>query len=233
MFRRSNVRFEAKHCTMTMLKEHVCQAVEDEIQNETKDYEVTDEEYIEIASRLWERFYSCCEQYHLKASQPSGLVILEPIDAVCVVKKSTFTLLRPCETLEHLMLSGEDVDMNMVIPMHFPEKERLGEDLINLVTIISQIEKWLPEEVKIDLDKKMYQLEMPNVLISNLANEILNGEPEREILPRNFLVVLRQKLQTISDLRTAISLLLDTLRMDNGNPQAMQAHGSRFYIRSN
>lgn len=226
MFRRSNVRFDAKHCNMLMLKEHVCQAVEDELQNEVKDFEVTDEEYLEISTRLWERFYSCCEQYHMKACQPTGLVILEPIDAICVVKKNTFSLLRPCETLEHLMLAGDDVEIANVVPIHFPGNERVGEDLINLVAILAQLEKWLPEDVKLDLDKKLYQLEMPNILISKLTDEILAGDPDKDILPRNFLVVIRQKLQTISDLRTPMALLLDSLRMDNGSPEAMQTHSS-------
>lgn len=224
MFRRSNVRFEGKHCTMTLLKEHVCQAIEDEIQNEVKDFDVSDDDYLEISTRLWERFYSCCEQYHMKASQPSGLVILEPLDAVCVVKKNAFSLLRPCETIEHIMLAGEDVDVDIVVPMHFGDNEKQGRDLVNLVCILSQIEKWLPEDIKIDMDRKLYQLEMPNVLIEKLTEDILAGDTEKELLPRNFLVCIRQKIQNIRDLRMAMSMLLECLRMDNGNPETMQTN---------
>uniref|UniRef100_A0A1I8PEF6 Nuclear pore complex protein Nup160 homolog n=1 Tax=Stomoxys calcitrans TaxID=35570 RepID=A0A1I8PEF6_STOCA len=224
MFRRSNVRFEGKHCTMTLLKEHVCQAIEDEIQNEVKDFDVSDDDYLEISTRMWERFYSCCEQYHMKASQPSGLVILEPLDAVCVVKKNSFSLLRPCETIEHIMLAGEDVEIDFVVPLHFGDAEKQGRDMINLVAILSQIEKWLPEDVKIDMDRKLYQLEMPNVLIEKLAEDLLAGDTEKELLPRNFLVCIRQKIQNIKDLRMAISMLLDCLRMENGNPETTQSN---------
>ena len=236
MFRRSNVRFEGKHCTMNLLKEHVCQAIEDELQNEVKDFDVSDDDYLEISTRLWERFYSCCEQYHMKASQPSGLLILEPLDGVCVVKKNTFSLLRPCETIEHLMLAGEDVEENIVVSLYFPDNERQGRDLVNLVEILAQIEKWLPEDIKIDLDRKLYQLEMPNVLIEKLTDDLLAGDTEKELLPPNFLVAIRQKLQSIKNLREAISMLLDILRMDNGFPETMHTnftnlnHNTRMFM---
>lgn len=100
MFKRSNVLFDV-NLPLTVLKDRVCQAVESEIQNEVIDYEISDDEYIDIATRYWERFYSCCEQYHLKSCQPIGLVLLEAMDAICVVKKNAFSLLRPCEILEH------------------------------------------------------------------------------------------------------------------------------------
>ncbi|XP_055842239.1 nuclear pore complex protein Nup160 homolog [Episyrphus balteatus] len=234
MFRRSSVRFDSK-LSIIALKEQVCQAVEDEIQNEVKDFDISDDEYLEISTRLWERFYSCCEQYHIKACQPIGLLILDPIDALCIVKKNTFSMLRPCETLEHLMVSGDSVEMDNVIAVHFAGNEQVGEDLVNLVAMLAQIEQWLPEDVKMDLDKKLYQLEMPNVLMGKLVDEILAGDQDREILPNNFIVTIRQKIQAISDLRTPMAMLLDNLRMDNGSPESMQTHSgltqsSRFLL---
>ncbi|XP_014087607.2 nuclear pore complex protein Nup160 homolog [Bactrocera oleae] len=224
MFRRTNLRFESKHCTLPILKDQVCQAVEDEIQNEVKEFDVTDEDYLEIATRQWERFYSCCEQYHLKSCQPCGLFVLESIDGVCLVKKNNFSLLRPCDTLEHLMLAGEDLDTSTIVSTYFADNERVGEDLVTLVSIIAQLERWLPDEIKSDVDKRLYRLEMPNVFIAKLSDEILAGDPDREILPSSFLVWIRQKLQSINDMRMAMMLLLDSLRMDNGNPAGMQTN---------
>ncbi|XP_067639989.1 nuclear pore complex protein Nup160 homolog [Eurosta solidaginis] len=227
MFHRTNLRLESKHCTLPLLKDQVCQAVEDEIQNEVKEFDVTDDDYLEIATRQWERFYSCCEQYHLKSCQPSGLFILEPIDGLCLVKKNTFSLLRPCETLEHIMLVGEEVDINTVVSTYFAGNERVGEDLVILVSIVAQFERWLPDELKLDIDKRLYRLEMPNVFIAKLADDILAGDPDRELLPSTFLVWIRQKLQAINDMRMAMTLLLDSLRMDNGNPAGMQTNLGR------
>lgn len=224
MFRRTNLRFETKHCTLPVLKDQVCEAVEDEIQNEVKEFDVTDEDYLEIATRQWERFYSCCEQYHLKFCQPCGLFVLESIDGVCLVKKNKFSLLRPCDTLEHLMLVDEDLHTSTIISTYFADNERVGEDLVTLVSIVAQLERWLSDEIKLDVDKRLYRLEMPNVFIAKLSDEILAGDPDREILPSTFLVWIRQKLQSINDMRMAMTLLLDSLRMDNGNPAGMQTN---------
>ncbi|XP_055383036.1 nuclear pore complex protein Nup160 homolog [Condylostylus longicornis] len=223
MFRRSNNLFDP-NISMHILKDRVCQAVEAEIQNEIKEYEIADDEYVEIATRFWEKFYSCCEQYHMKASQPIGLVLLASIDVVCVVKKNTFSLLRPCETLEHLMIVGENIELSNFVFTHFDGNKRAGEDLINLVKILSQIEQWLPEDVKLDFDKKLQQLEMPDVVIADLVNEILSAGNCKEIFPRNFLINLRQQLQSVSDICSAMLTLLNSLRMDYGNPEAMQTH---------
>ncbi|XP_017480292.1 PREDICTED: nuclear pore complex protein Nup160 homolog isoform X3 [Rhagoletis zephyria] len=224
MFRRTNLRFESKHCTLPILKDQVCQAVEDEIQNEVKEFDVTDEDYLEIATRQWERFYSCCEQYHLKSCQPCGFFLLEPIDGLCVVKKNTFSLLRPCETLEHFMLVSDDLDVNTAVSTYFAGNERVGEDLVILVSIVAQLERWLPDETKGEIDKRLYRLEMPNVFIAKLSDEILAGDPDRELFPSTFLVWIRQKIQSINDMGMAMTLLLESLRMDNGNPAGMQTN---------
>ncbi|KAI9577009.1 hypothetical protein GQX74_013603 [Glossina fuscipes] len=204
---------------MNLLKKHVCQAVEDELQNEVKDIDATDDDYLEASTRLWERFYSCCEQYHVKTSHPSGLFILAALDGICIIKKNSFSLLRPCDTLEHLLLAGDHVEANAVIYQHFAENEILGNDLLALVNLLTQIEKWLPEDVKIDFDRKLYQLEKSNVLIEKFVGEFLADDTDKGLLSNNFL-----KLVSISDIRNAISLLFDILRMDNGNPEFMQTH---------
>lgn len=221
MFRRNNVILDDE-MTFRNLKERVCQAIEAEIQNEIKDYDITDDEYLEISARLWERFYTSCEQYHLKATTPVGLVILESVDVVCVVKKTTFSLLRPCEILEHLILIGEDVDSDTIVNNYYSENQAEGEDLINLVGILALLEKWLPDEIKIEFDKKLHQLEMPAVLISSLVDEITSSDRDREILPRNFMMILNQKLQSISNLIAPMQTLLNDLQIDKGDPETVQ-----------
>lgn len=221
MFRRNNVILD-DDMTFRNLKERVCQAIEIEIQNEIKDYDITDDEYLEISARLWERFYTSCEQYHLKATTPVGLVILETVDVVCVVKKTTFSLLRPCEILEHLILIGEDVDTDTIVNNYYSENQTGGEDLINLVGIIALIEKWLPDEVKIEFDKKLHQLEMPAILVSGLVDEITSTDRDREIFPRNFMMILNQKLQSISNLLAPMEALLNDLQIDKGDPESVQ-----------
>lgn len=240
---------------MVVLKDRVCYAVEQEVQNELKDYDVTDELYIETSFKFWERFYSCCEQYHIKSSQPIGLVALEPIGAVAIVKKNAYSLLRPCELLEHLMLVGENVEMHHLSELSMDEEVKIGdlEDLVKLVSVLSTIEQELSDEDKIEIDTKLYELNIPNVIVSELVSDIVSRDNEDnvstkhharrlvniylnrflfqfQILPRDFLVNINQEIKLISQLPAAMVLLLKMLRMHDGQPAAVQTYTRKDYI---
>lgn len=230
---------------MTVLKDRVCYAVEQEVQNELKDYDVTDELYIETSFKFWERFYSCCEQYHIKASQPIGLVALESIGGVAIVKKNAYSLLRPCELLEHLMLVGENVEMHHLSELSMDNEVKIGdlEDLVKLVSVLSIIEQELSDEDKIDIDTKLYELKIPNVIVAELVSVVISRDNEDnvscgaiakvrtqrscvlvhfQILPRDFLVNINQEIKLISQLPAAMRMLLTMLRMHDGHPPAVQ-----------
>lgn len=187
MFRRSNVVFDM-NLPLHILKDRVCQAVENEIQNEIKDFEITDDEYVDICTRFWEKFYSCCEQYHLKACQPIGIVLLGSIDAICIVKKNFFTILRPCESLEHLMITStdENIELKNFIITQFGINEKISEDLGRLIIILSQMEQNINDEIKLEIDKKLYQLEMPDIIISELISDTNSLEQNREVRKNKF-----------------------------------------------
>lgn len=167
MFRRSNVLSDP-NVSLTALKDRVCYAVEQEVQSELEDFDVTDDLYIETSFKAWERFYSCCEQYHIKATQPIGLVNLDSIGAVAVIKKNTFSLLRPCELLEHLMLLGENIEC--ISDLAFDE-EVSSEDLVKLIATLSALEQNISDESKAEIDTKLYELNTPNELISQLLSD--------------------------------------------------------------
>lgn len=215
MFCRSNFRFEEQHCSMNTLRDHVCQAIEDELQNEINTYDVSDEEYLEICTRLWERFYSACEQYHMKASQPIGLLVLENLNAVCIIKKTTFSMLRPCEELEHFMLVGENEDLNSLEQFQFVPQEDLNSDVISLMGLLAKLEKWLPDDIKIDFDRKLYQLEQPNTLIEKIVNEWFLKSECHQHLPKNMSNIIQRQLQRVKDLPKVVSLLLTVLYNHN------------------
>lgn len=169
MFRRSNILSDP-NASLAALKDRICYAVEQEVQNELNDFEVTDELYIETSFKAWERFYSCCEQYHIKSTQPIGLVNLEPIGAVTVIKKSAYSLLRPCELLEHLMLVGESdeyIHLNDLIL----DDDISSEDLIKLVVVLAMLEQNISDEFKAEIDMKLYELNTPNDLVSKIFSE--------------------------------------------------------------
>ena len=173
MFRRSNILTDT-NLSITMLKDRVCQAVETEIQNEINDFDITDEECIDISSKFWERFYSCCEQYHVKSCQPLGLVNFSSVGAICIVKKSAFSLLRPCDSLEHLMLAGGNAEIDNVLSTSLATNLQSSEDLIKLVSILAMLEHCVPDEIKRDIQNKLYQLQMPDEIVAELVTDLLS-----------------------------------------------------------
>ncbi|XP_034098681.1 nuclear pore complex protein Nup160 homolog [Drosophila albomicans] len=229
MFRRVNLQFDIKQLTTAMLKEQVCQAVEDEIQCELKDFVVSDEEYLEIAARLWDRFYSCCEQYHVKFSEPIGLAVLGAMDAVCVVRRQSFALLRPCEMLEHLMLP-EDLTGNVVdfVASYCDNDLPAATSFVKLMTVITQLEKVLTEDIKIELDKKLYQRD--DNAINSLLLQITSGDEELNnynavIIPRGSIDQVLLKLRSITNLDAAINMLLDLLAIVDQDAYPDPANG--------
>lgn len=162
MFRRTTSQSDP-NIGLTALKDRVCYAVEQDVQCELKDFDVTDDLYIETSFKAWERFISCCEQYHIKATQPIGLVNLDSIGAVAVIKKNAFSLLRPCELLEHLMLLGKNIECI--------EDLAIDKDLVELIATLSTLEQNISDESKAEIDTKLYELNTPNELISQLLSD--------------------------------------------------------------
>lgn len=227
MFHRSSNISDPK-ATLSALKDRVCYAVEQEIRNELKDFEVTDELYIETSYKHWERFYSCCEQYHIKSTQPVGLLLLDNVGAVMVIKKNTYSLLRPCELLEHLMLVGgsvEAIDSNS-----YSEDDDLKncnlEDLETLVSILSSIELGLSEEEKIEIDTKLYNLNLPNAIISELVSAF-SSDSYDQIFPRELLQKIHKDIKLIANLPSAVVSLLKIIRLDENDPAEPMTYDSK------
>ncbi|KAH8403080.1 hypothetical protein KR222_004297, partial [Zaprionus bogoriensis] len=236
MFRRINMQFDVKQLSMSMLKEQVCQAVEDEIQDRLKDFVVTDDEYLEIAAQLWDRFYFCCEQYDMKFSEPIGVSALGALDAVCVVRRQSFALLRPCEILEHLLLAEEHtIEVTDFVASHCQNNRSAALCFVELMKVIRQLEKSLSEDIKLDIDKKLYQRNaaVVNRLLEHVTAEAENDNGSEGIgLSPACVQHIQQKLQSLGDLDTAINMLLDILAIvDQDAPQdaaAASAKSTRF-----
>lgn len=169
MFRRSNILSDP-YVTIGVLKDRVCYAIETEVQTALKDYDVTDELYLETSFKAWERFYSCCEQYHITSTQPIGLVNLGSIDAVAVIKKNAYSLLRPCELLEHMMLAGDNVNYQQLRTLAWDDDVSI-DDLIRLIGILGVIERNVSDEYKAEIDTKLYELHAPNEIIAHMMTE--------------------------------------------------------------
>lgn len=209
MFSRST-NFSDVFTPMHILKDRVCQAIDSEIQNEMKIHDLSEDEYIEIAINNWEKFYSCCEQYHVAAHQPIGLFVLDSFDAVCVIKNSLMSFLRPCDAIENMLLSG-------LYPDDFTIEPRLKEDLASLVKIVYYLENNLSIDVKIEISNNLFKLKMPNDIIMELISEMSNDDDSDVSIPRELIKEIAERLKRIRDVQSVMTILLNLLRLDRNN----------------
>lgn len=157
-----------------VLKERVCMAVEVEMQSEVIDYVMMDEDYLEIANRCWSKFYSCVVQYHANGTRPVGLLLLPSVYGVVLLKKSSFSLLRPMEALEHLLLCNDksNVSRFKTTPV-LSQDEDTCQDLIILMSALVMLGEQLLEEVKTEIEKELYHLRSPDIIIEDLLSKIM------------------------------------------------------------
>lgn len=165
MFSRSN-NFSDKYAPLHVLQAHVCKAVKAEILNEIRTYDVSEDEHNDISTKYWEKYYSCCEQYHLAANQPIGIIVMPVIDAACLVKKNVLSFLRPCDILEN------DVSSSSCSLLAIPENSRLTSDLDKLLGILAELDMQLPEEIKLKFDKTLFCQQLPNVMIEQMISSL-------------------------------------------------------------
>lgn len=208
MFSRST-NYSDAFTPLHILKERVCQAIDAEIQNEMKMHDLSEDEYIEIAINNWEKFYTCCEQYHIAAHQPVGLFVLDSLDAVCVIKTSLMSFLRPCDIIENMLLSG-------LCPENFTNDRQLRDDLACLIKTLYYLENNLSIEVKIDISNNLFKLKMPNIIIADLISQLRDEEKET-IIPRDLVKEIGRRLKSINNIQSTMSVLLNLLRLDRNN----------------
>ena len=65
--------------------------------------------------RCWSQFYSCCVQYHNTGLRPLGILLLPYVSGAILLKKSTYSFLRPLDLLEYLYLCPKYVEREHVI----------------------------------------------------------------------------------------------------------------------
>lgn len=203
-----------------VLKERVCVAVEAEIQSEVQDYELSDDDYLEVANRCWSRFYSCCVQYHQAGTRPIGLILLDQ-SGVVLIKKQQFSLLRPMDSLEHLLLVGPD----QCVPQQFSTTPVLSEepdacaDLLRVMSVLVSLENQLPDEVKTAFERELYQLKIPDQTVADITRELMSGDDK--VLDQQFMWTLCKKLEYVKDIYPAMLMLIQALTLDVGQPKQM------------
>lgn len=230
--------------SVQVLRDRVCTAIDLEVAADVAGFEaaqvqpLSDEDVLEVSHTQWERFYAGVEQYHVKMRQPIGVFGLRSVGGVCVVRKRSVSLLRPCELLEHLMMQengGSGINGNdaidamdcgggagdayesadvRVVRSILSVDIAAAADLVRLVRILATLEGQLGDHVKRDVHERLYQLHMPNVVVGELLANDDAADADEAIFTRDFVQALQNEVRSIGDLRAAMHMLLETLRMD-------------------
>lgn len=132
---------------MDRLREEVCAAVEAEIQSQVTEFEISAEDYISLSHSAWSRFYSCALQYHQTGQRPMGLVCDSTSGLIVVIKKDSFSFVRPVDALEHLVLTG-GMDVGAGDLFHdtpvLCDDPALAQDVISLMRAIAFVDNVIP-----------------------------------------------------------------------------------------
>ena len=205
--------------TVAKLREEVCSAVEVEIHNQVTEFEITDEEHIEISHAAWARFYSCAIQYHEAGMKPMGLVVDGDSGLFAVVKRSGHSFIRPIDPLEQLVLT-QGIGING--PELFHETPLLGDDpslahdVVNLIRAITMVSGLVTPSLADEFRSGLQKLISPDQVARDIANCILSSDSEDVQTFADIQQELNTSLSQVQDLAKSLEVLLVSLELDGG-----------------
>ncbi|XP_017773941.1 PREDICTED: nuclear pore complex protein Nup160 homolog [Nicrophorus vespilloides] len=205
IYKRSIVSSDV-NLSATVLKQRVCMAVENEIQTELQNCEITDEDYLEAANWCWSSFYSCCVQYHVAGLKPLGILLLPSVCGAVLLKKSNFSFLRPLDLIEHMTLCNEYVSIDSIYEHPQINSREECNDLTILTRILMTFEAQTGDDFRISIENDLAQGMQPCEALEELQNELSKDEKIVE--------TIRHQLYDCTDLYLAIHKMLELLRMD-------------------
>lgn len=202
--------------SMPQLRQEVCAAVENEIQSQVSEYEIDDEEYLNVARQAWSRFYHCAIQYHQTGQRPMGLLCCSHSGLVCIIKKCSMSFIRPVDTLEHLVLSDDGVvspDIFHDTPI-LCEDVALAQDVLHLMKAVFLVDSLMSPEMLDDFSHSLGRLASPDQVARKIVKIVLTEQEENSEM--NLSQELSKRLQQVCDVTKALEVLLFSLELDSG-----------------
>ncbi|XP_063240290.1 nuclear pore complex protein Nup160 homolog [Bacillus rossius redtenbacheri] len=197
------------------LEARVCRAMEEAARERAAGRDLAEDERLGLARACWAQLCSSCVSFHRKATRALGLVPAAPADAVLIVKQAQFSLVRPMDALEHLMLAR----LERCSPEHFASRPVLGDSppatcaaLVRLMGAVQELAAAAPEALASVL-RGLDELRPPaSVAEEALAGGVLGGIPQS---------VLRglETLAASTDVAAAVRALVGALACDLGEPR--------------
>ncbi|XP_046999386.1 nuclear pore complex protein Nup160 homolog [Schistocerca americana] len=210
IFRRSTVT-ASYSLSLRRLKQIVILAIEAEIDKDPLNKELNDIDKLDLVYQTWLRFYSCCVQLYEAHTRPLGLLPLHS-SGIVLVKKQEYSLLRPMETLEYMLLAGSELIAKQTFHLLPPERKQYDvmQDLILLMSVLIALEERLPEDMKEHFMEQMQQQKSPDQVAEAMLHELT---AERAVYDNDFLINIGKKLNGIKNLYSTLVLLIDTLTL--------------------
>ncbi|BFZ03943.1 hypothetical protein BsWGS_06979 [Bradybaena similaris] len=220
---------------MASLKEEVSNAVDSEIRNialEDELPEVSEDNFVQLQHEQWEKFYSGCCQYKQVRDKAKGLTADPVTGLFCIIKKSTFSVLRPCDKTEELYLSptirlpvsfieragfiGEDVS-----PVQFADDVRLVCDAVQFIN------SRIPPDVACMFLSCLQSLQPPEELVEKLQDMIRTDQEATDMLVRR----ARQMTGLVPTMEALFSMLefRDLTAGQMEEPEAGHQHYSNLF----
>jgi len=196
------------------LRGEVIIAVENEIQNNLAEYEVTDEDYVLASRTAWAKFYSCACQYRSAGLQPMGLVDIKNSTAVMVIRREMISWLRPVEALEQVVLCGGQgvtTDIFSDIPP-LAGNNALANDVLHILTAAGMVGQLLPDSNGNMFQESSSRLISPDLVSRSMAQEVLASQEGPGALSQ-----VTGRLSLVQDLQEAMECLLYCLELDRGS----------------
>ncbi|XP_074031669.1 nuclear pore complex protein Nup160 isoform X2 [Leptinotarsa decemlineata] len=223
IYKRSTLVAET-HISASILKQRICLAVDNEIQNTLNGTNVTDDEYLECAEWCWQKFYSCCVQYQIASLKPLGLMLLPSVSGAVFLKKSSFSFLRPLDPLEHMTLCNDSTYSDQFVNFSMlAEDVETTDDVMRLFEVLVYLEQQMSEMFIQAFEKELFTLQVPDIVMENILEKIQSE------MDCQFTSHILNMLNNIVDLYRAMHKVLELLRYENTlanpdneiNPSAM------------
>uniref|UniRef100_A0A0B7AIF3 Uncharacterized protein n=1 Tax=Arion vulgaris TaxID=1028688 RepID=A0A0B7AIF3_9EUPU len=174
------------------LKEEVTNAVDTEIRNialEDDVPEVSEDNFVQMQHEQWEKFFSGCCQYKQVGEKAKGLMADPVTGLFCVIKKCTFSVLRPCDTTEEMYLSptlklSESVIERLGLASDDISSAQFADDARLVCDAVQFINSQVPPDIACMFICCLQGLHPPEDMVEKLRDRIRSDQDATDTLTR-------------------------------------------------
>lgn len=149
------------------------------------------------------------------------MLLLPPVSGAVLIKKASYSFLRPMDVLEHLVNVPDLNRAALLGNAQISSNNEEIQDLIKFADIFDLIDESLNDYHKEMFENNMALAVPPLEAVEEIVHDILTEE---------FLHYFEHKLKLISDVYITVHKLLELLRMDESSPDVYLSKSTRSSI---